>query len=262
MVDNVRCQDTAEWNCADPDNPINLCPGEGSQKPLRNLVESWSGGDYDSTRQKLIIFGGGHADYCGNELWEFDVNTLTWAQATRPTADMGSDGNPANREYSDGRPKSPHSYEHPVFVPTTGEFCSMLRACFPAGGEAYYGFYCNDPTNRGNIEVNTGPMGWTQHVEGLAGRDAISTYYNDKVYLDGGSASADNHLYEWNPVTDAWAQIGSGEGLCGDKQIGDIDPNNEELHVYVGPEHGRIYQRFSGAIGLHERQRGARRSRL
>src|SRR5262249_55208648 len=42
-----------------------------------NIMAAWSGGAYDTTRDRLIIWGGGHADYAGNEIYVFDVNSLT-----------------------------------------------------------------------------------------------------------------------------------------------------------------------------------------
>src|SRR5215467_3275959 len=40
------------------------------------LMRAWSGGAYDSKRDRLIVWGGGHGDYGGNEIYAFDVNTL------------------------------------------------------------------------------------------------------------------------------------------------------------------------------------------
>jgi hypothetical protein len=47
-------------------------------------IESWSGGVFDSTRNRLIVWGGGHAAYLGNELYAIDLNSLTIQRITNP----------------------------------------------------------------------------------------------------------------------------------------------------------------------------------
>src|SRR5688572_7463782 len=42
----------------------------GNTVNMRFLVES--GGSYDSTRNRMIVWGGGHGDYAGNEIYTFD----------------------------------------------------------------------------------------------------------------------------------------------------------------------------------------------
>jgi hypothetical protein len=45
---------------------------------------AYSGMAYDSKHHKLLVFGGGHWDYSGNEIWAFDINTLTWSRMYEP----------------------------------------------------------------------------------------------------------------------------------------------------------------------------------
>ena len=37
------------------------------------IMDSWSGGAYDTARDRLIVWGGGHAAYSGNEVYVFDT---------------------------------------------------------------------------------------------------------------------------------------------------------------------------------------------
>ena len=39
-------------------------------------VTAFSGGTYDPTHRRFIVFGGGHADYAGNELYHFEMDSL------------------------------------------------------------------------------------------------------------------------------------------------------------------------------------------
>jgi hypothetical protein len=47
-------------------------------------IESWSGGAFDSTRNRLIVWGGGHDAYYGNELYAVDLDTLTTTRLNDP----------------------------------------------------------------------------------------------------------------------------------------------------------------------------------
>lgn len=71
------------------------------------LISSWSSGAYDAQRQRMVVWGGGHNDYGGNELYAFNLKTLTWEQWTRPSRppfnkDPLDDGNPVSRHTYDG----------------------------------------------------------------------------------------------------------------------------------------------------------------
>ncbi|MBN1377797.1 MAG: hypothetical protein JXA04_01025, partial [Gammaproteobacteria bacterium] len=70
---------------ADAFDDLNLQPGQWYEVPnskLQNhfpgnpppgytgpqsVMAAWSGGAYDSSRDRLIVWGGGHEDYAGNE---------------------------------------------------------------------------------------------------------------------------------------------------------------------------------------------------
>jgi hypothetical protein len=71
------------------------------------IVAAWGGGAYDSRRDRMIVWGGGHADYGGNEVYAFDLRTMTWLQLTEPSPppfgqDPLADGNPVSRHTYDG----------------------------------------------------------------------------------------------------------------------------------------------------------------
>lgn len=93
----------------------------------------------------LLIAGGGHADYGGNEAYLFDLATYTWTRISNPSTAMPPEAgaNPDPRlwsppadplvhgEYSDGTPMSFHSYNSLIVVPggtnNKGQFLSVAR---------------------------------------------------------------------------------------------------------------------------------------
>jgi len=90
---------------------------------LSSIMKSWSGGAFDSQRDRLIVWGGGHTNYAGNEIYTFDLNTLQWTRLTDPSymnsgynfsAQGWTDGDEA---YPDGTPVSRHTYSELAYLP-------------------------------------------------------------------------------------------------------------------------------------------------
>lgn len=94
-------------------------PGNAPWKGITgqpSVVSAWSGGAWDEANKRLLITGGGHGDYAGNEVYAWDAATATFARLRNPTGAIGNtgtlnDGNDAtNPAYFDGRPRSAHTY--------------------------------------------------------------------------------------------------------------------------------------------------------
>ena len=78
----------------------------------------------------LFVWGGGHADYGGNEVYAFDLETLRWERLSDPA--------PTDRErtdsYADGSPRSRHTYDYLEFVPSAKRLISFGGAAlYPSG---------------------------------------------------------------------------------------------------------------------------------
>lgn len=70
------------------------------------IVTAWGGGAYDPNRQQMLIWGGGHNDYWGNEVYAFDLATMAWQRLTDPSP------GPYNKDpLDDGQPVSRHTYD-------------------------------------------------------------------------------------------------------------------------------------------------------
>lgn len=79
------------------------------------IVGAWGGGALDTQRQKMIVWGGGHADYGGNEVYAFNLKTFAWEQLTTPSRP------PFNRDIlNDGNPVSRHTYDGVEFIDHRG----------------------------------------------------------------------------------------------------------------------------------------------
>lgn len=83
------------------------------------VMGAWGGGAFDTKRDRLIVWGGGHTDYSGNEIYVFDLATLKWSRITDPSPFPPGDGD--NRDdkvqHPDGAPISRHSYNYIAYIP-------------------------------------------------------------------------------------------------------------------------------------------------
>lgn len=94
-----------------PDSKIRpLCP-EGGEN-CGNVIDAWSGGTFDPIRSQMLVFGGGHGDYWGNEVYAFKLASLTWERLTDPSPEMYMNQDPL----PDGRPASRHTYDGIAYI--------------------------------------------------------------------------------------------------------------------------------------------------
>ena len=57
---------------------------------VNGVIQSWSGGVVDTLRNRLVVWGGGHRDYGGNEIYAFELDRIgsgdnPWVRLTDPT---------------------------------------------------------------------------------------------------------------------------------------------------------------------------------
>lgn len=97
------------------------------------VVSAWSGAALDTRRSRLIVFGGGHADYGGNELYAFNVASLTWERLTDPTVSPAADDSDQN---PDGTPQSRHSYGGLAYLAHADRFFALGGSVFSSGHAA------------------------------------------------------------------------------------------------------------------------------
>ena len=110
-----------------PNSTLNtLRPSTSVGGNFSGIIDAWSGGAFDTKRDRLIIWGGGHADYAGNEIYTFDLNTLSWSQLTEPSYVDRSISEFKSGYYTDGLPVSRHTYNSIQYIPDpVDRFCTF-----------------------------------------------------------------------------------------------------------------------------------------
>ncbi len=173
-------------------------------------MNDWSGGTLDTQDNRLIVWGGGHGGYFGNEIYAFDLKTLAWSRLTDPSSVSGwSRTSPI---LPDGSPSVQHTYDALVYLPKTHQM-------FVAGSEA--------ATPNGNSY----PLSWIYNFGSKSWRpsaDFVGTSYgtiaafnptDGLVYAVGQGTG----LQSYNPATNNWTRIGR-QPLPDYHMTGALDP--------------------------------------
>jgi hypothetical protein len=95
-----------------PDTKLaSYCPPNSAvegNSGCRAVINAWNGGVADEKRDRLIVWGGGHSDYFGNEVYALDLNRMTLLRITEPSPVVNVMSCPET--YTDGRPSARHTY--------------------------------------------------------------------------------------------------------------------------------------------------------
>ncbi|MGB8275101.1 MAG: hypothetical protein WCF16_07525, partial [Alphaproteobacteria bacterium] len=192
---------------------------------LASIVTAWGGGGYDTKRDCLMVWGGGHVSYTGNEVYEFCLGTMRWERVTEPSSYDATGGAPAwndgDFKMPDGTPVTAHSYDGIEYLPNVDKFFVFGYATFKSGKPAAAWLF--DPATRR----------WTM----LDAKDSgIASAYDPatgKVY------SHNNYrLYEFDPKSGKWAARVSGGFTWPFDFTAAVDP---EHHLLVAVGKGQVF---------------------
>ena len=81
-----------------------------------SVTNAWGGACYDAINHRLFVWGGGHKDYSGNEVYVFHTDTFTWERKTDPSLPAIDGGILDHDPLSDGNPVSRHTYGGLVYL--------------------------------------------------------------------------------------------------------------------------------------------------
>ncbi len=100
----------------------------------RGIIAAWSGFAWDSRRGDLIIYGGGHANYAGNEVYRWRATTLNWERMSLPS-DISSLGSYPwlTVDGPNASPQAHHTYDGNIYLPVVDRFLTFGGAGFNFG---------------------------------------------------------------------------------------------------------------------------------
>jgi hypothetical protein len=117
------------------------------------IVRAWSSFAWDSNRGQLLLWGGGHANYMGNEMYVFDGATGTWERGSLPTRLQQYNTSSTFFTVDNVTPQSAHTYDNSLYLPVNDRFVTFGGAAFNSGGN----FVVKGPSG---TPVAAGPWMW------------------------------------------------------------------------------------------------------
>jgi hypothetical protein len=232
---------SAAWASGDVGLPNASLTNPGS------IVRAWSSFAWDSNSSQLMLWGGGHANYIGNEMYLWKGGNGEWTRGSLPSR-LEQIGQTATwLVVDDAAPQSAHTYDNNIFLPQNNMFATFGGATYNAGGNFQTagangsidraGPWLFDParadpnkvggtTGSGYSPTSAGGAMWTNRTGQFAGIQpytfvSSATAYRqengrDVVYLaaESGDSTGWKDLYRYavgdvrNGGTDTWEKIG------------------------------------------------------
>src|SRR5271154_552414 len=144
----------------------NCPPDPSTTGSCYGVVDAWNSGIADTNRNILWVWGGGHNDYSGNEIYAFNLNTLKMTRANNP-ADPTPTCTPA---FSNGTPSSRHTYGGTVYMPNVDKMLVFGGVPYcPSGG-----FISDTWTLEMSQVGSSGAGGWAQMNPTISGNGGVA----------------------------------------------------------------------------------------
>ena len=118
------------------------------------VIAAWSSFAWDSTNHSLLLWGGGHATYKGNEMYVWDASNGKWGRGSLPSRIEQYGNTGTYLVVDDAAPQSSHTYDNNMYLPKNNMFLTFGGASYDAG---VAGFEVRD--GNGGIK-RAGPWMW------------------------------------------------------------------------------------------------------
>lgn len=78
----VAAMPANSWKALPATQMKDVCPPPYNSYACWAVIAAWSGGAYDESRDRMIVYGGGHADSWYNNVFAFDLPEMKWKRLT------------------------------------------------------------------------------------------------------------------------------------------------------------------------------------
>lgn len=162
------------------------------------LIEAWNGGTVDTARNRLLVWGGGHDDYWGNEMYAIDLEAMSVRRIIDPSPLVGSSS--CTSALPDGTPTSRHTYDGLAYITHLDRFFSVDGSLSPCGGGDPATWIYDFRSPRWQQVVAASPT--TTRYGTMAKYDSVSQL----VYVKDGY-----NFFSYNPATHGYTKLNSAQ---------------------------------------------------
>ncbi|WP_350293983.1 hypothetical protein [uncultured Croceitalea sp.] len=251
---------------------LNPCPNNdcdySANLGFSSIIDAWCGGVFDTVGNRILIWGGGHLGYFGNDMYAFDLDTSMWSQVMAPSNYSALTSYESSGQYPDGRPLARHTYGNMAFIASENTFLAT-------------GAYGISPSGNGDnrfwaVDLNAPNLEWAEKTasESVGSMTASYAAYNDvdkMVYYHKASSGrfykydikTDTHTYLTQKAVQIYAAAAMDTkrnkllvlgGSSGDQafvwDLNSSEPSNEDL------TNNSVFQNSSGSELSNDSQFG------
>jgi hypothetical protein len=170
------------------------------------VINAWSGGIADTLRNRLILWGGGHGDYGGNELYALDLNKLEMTRLNDPSIPAASGCLAAN---PDGSPNARHTYGGMAYIASSDQLFAVNGSLWCSSGA---GADPPDTWINSLASLKWNQVHYTGNPPGIAGgvRHEYLQFGNAADYDPNSQlvfAKDGDGVFSFNPKTSVWTKL-------------------------------------------------------
>lgn len=258
--DIVAAMPPNSWKALPSTTMKDVCPAPYNSYACASVIMAWSGGAYDESRDRMIVYGGGHGDSWYNNIFAFDLADMKWKRLTEMGG--GATGSMPGAGWTDKRVETCGFYPKGVLsLPDTvmnGEYVAFDK-CFvepvvsqldlqqPRSSHTYGGVFVDHKNDR-YCYIGTAayyPSGqsasptavcyspttglWSRMADkpaGVGGRGQTAVDAAGHMWTVAGEQGK---IGEYDPVTNTWKSYGLNNYDAG----GGTDIDRKRNHLYV-----------------------------
>ena len=166
-----------------------------------NVIDAWSGAVADTKRNRMVIWGGGHSDYQGNEVYALNLGqTPSMTRLTDPSAwnyslsyEVDPDGNPTSR----------HTYNDLVYLPLQDALFSF-SGCLPSGSCTNHTWMFTFADNKWHAQDPVHGFDPTTITPSVTAAVCAYDPNTQTVFCINGNT---NYLLQYNPATNTYTKL-------------------------------------------------------
>lgn len=187
------------------------------------ITSAWNGAIFDSRRDRMIIFGGGHNDYYGNELYAINLQSATLERLTDPGLPLGIG---CSESVANGtQPNSRHTYDGIEYIEATDEMFVFGGSLACGSGEFGSDTWIYDfQSEQWSQRFPSGPTPW--------GDAGVMTAYDPVtglVYLHDRQ-----HLFSFDSQRNTYTRLSSNSVDLSYYNAATIDPERRLFIIFTG----------------------------
>jgi hypothetical protein len=194
----------------------------------RAVIADWNGALADTKRNRLVLWGGGHNGYFGNEVYALDVEHSTLQRITEPSSGEGiANLKSCPEEYADGKPNARHTYNGLQYISKQDVYFVFGAGLSPCGNFSN-GIWFFDPTHSAWMKRNP-----KIHPNPAQNGSIPMTAYDSgsgMVYEVEGNVGV---FWKYDPSGDNWTSLGEVKACSRLNMTSAVDPVRK-LYYCIG----------------------------